>query len=156
MMLIDNQGNEYLQERSAGIVVCRLVSGKREYLVLRYIPGHWDFAKGKLDPGETNEQAAHRELFEETGLYSQVFDGFLHKLSYVYRNPDRRMVSKTVVFYVGFLKGDDAVTLSHEHIEFSWLPFAQACKKLTHLNARKLLEEADAFLESRQESEQKA
>jgi 8-oxo-dGTP diphosphatase len=28
----------------------------------------WTFPKGKLEPGETDEQAAHREVLEETGL----------------------------------------------------------------------------------------
>jgi bis(5'-nucleosidyl)-tetraphosphatase len=148
-MQSDNSGNLYLQERSAGVVLFKTVDGRREYLLLRYIPGHWDFAKGKLDSGEDNTQATHRELFEETGLRASLISGFGHTIAYVFRNQDRRMVNKVVFFFVGELDGDDKVTLSHEHTQGEWLPFAQACKRLTHLNARKLLEEAEAFLESR-------
>ena len=35
--------------------------------------GYWDLAKGKLEKGETNLQAAVRELKEETGLKADIY-----------------------------------------------------------------------------------
>ena len=42
-------------------------NGKGEYLFM-FRRGKWDLPKGKLDPGETIEECAVREVREETGL----------------------------------------------------------------------------------------
>ena len=56
--------------RAAGGVVWRAeASGRHEVvLVHRERYDDWTFPKGKLDPGESWEQAAVREVFEETGI----------------------------------------------------------------------------------------
>jgi 8-oxo-dGTP pyrophosphatase MutT (NUDIX family) len=46
-----------------------------EYLVMRRAPerlGYWSLVAGGLEPDETPQEAAQRELFEETGLQAQV------------------------------------------------------------------------------------
>ena len=48
-----------------------LVSNEKGEMLFIYRRGHWDLPKGKLDPGETLESCALREVREETGL-SQV------------------------------------------------------------------------------------
>ena len=57
------------QVRAAGGVIWRDDDGSREVLLVhRPKYGDWTFPKGKLEPGETDEEAAHREVLEETGL----------------------------------------------------------------------------------------
>lgn len=36
--------------------------------------GPWTFPKGRVDPGETREQAAVREVFEETGIHAKIIN----------------------------------------------------------------------------------
>ena len=55
------------KEKSCGAVVFRK-DDEVKYLLLHYTPGHWDFPKGKQEIGETEEQAASREIEEETGI----------------------------------------------------------------------------------------
>lgn len=43
-----------------------------EVLLIRDRQGYWVFPKGHLDPGETLQQAAVREVAEETGIVAQV------------------------------------------------------------------------------------
>jgi bis(5'-nucleosidyl)-tetraphosphatase len=136
------------QEVSAGVIVYRRDATTKEplYLVLHYISGHWDFAKGKLEGVETKRQAAIRELMEETGLTAQLQDDFEQSLSYYFKNRKGEMVDKEVTFFVGEANSDK-VTLSREHVYHKWLPFHEAIKQLTYDNARLILTRANQILQ---------
>ena len=56
-------------EKSCGAVVLRKNQGRLQVLLIKHINGgHWAFPKGHVEPGETEEQTALREIKEETGL----------------------------------------------------------------------------------------
>ena len=55
-------------EVSVGAVVYRVENGRRLYLLLHYPSGHFDFAKGHVEAGETEEMTLRRETDEETGI----------------------------------------------------------------------------------------
>ena len=55
------------KRRSAGAVVFRRTAQGVRYLVLRAY-ANWDFPKGLLEAGESDFNAAQREVAEETGL----------------------------------------------------------------------------------------
>lgn len=132
---------------SAGIVVYHKDNGSIEYLILQYGAGHWDFAKGKLEEGETKMQAAIRELEEETGLTAiDIKPGFEESLVYKFKDFQGHMIEKTVHFFVGEVLTKGQITLSREHKDYTWLPFDQAVRKLTYQNAKDVLTYADAFL----------
>lgn len=60
---------EFAQVVAAGVLIERHTPEGRDVLVVhrpRY--DDWSFPKGKLDPGETIEECARREVLEETGL----------------------------------------------------------------------------------------
>jgi len=133
------------QQFSAGIVVYRVTKEcQLQYLLLHYVQGHWDFPKGHLEQGETNLQAAARELYEETGLTAHIESGFKEKIGY-YLFVNNVQVHKTVTFFVGACDSNDVV-LSHEHIDYAWLSFEEATPKLTYQNARQVLAVAHIFL----------
>ncbi len=135
-----------IEQHSAGIVTYCIKDYEIQYLILHYISGHWDLAKGKLEPGETKIQAAHRELAEETGLTADIIPGFEESLSYVFKERGK-MIKKTVTFFVG--KTDQqSVRLSREHQGYLWLPYEKAYEKLTYINAKELLEHAHEFLKA--------
>ena len=133
-------------ERSAGFVIYRQKrDGRRVYLVLDY-GKHWDFPKGHLKRGETDIQAAVRELEEETGLDEPVAaDGFEFRLRYLFRHKKKGLVDKTVVFFVARVK-TSRIRLSDEHVGYKYLSADTAKKRLTYASARHLLELADEFL----------
>ena len=67
---------------AAGGVVARKAAAGREFLVVhRQRYGDWCLPKGKLQAGETPEQAALREVREETG-YAVELDSFLGEARY--------------------------------------------------------------------------
>lgn len=55
----------------------------------------WDMPKGKIDPGETPEQAAVREVQEETGLVNVRLGGFLAHTYHTYEMKGQRILKKT-------------------------------------------------------------
>ena len=133
-------------ERSAGFVVYRRKrDGRRLYLVLDY-GKHWDFPKGHLKRGETDMQAAIRELAEETGLNKpRPVDGFHYHLRYFFKHKKKGLVDKTVAFFIARVK-TPRIRLSDEHVGHKYLSAAAAKKRLTYASARHLLERADEFL----------
>lgn len=132
--------------QSAGIITFIRQNNTIHFLLLKYKTGHWDFPKGKLEPEETLEQAAHRELFEETNLHATLFPGFLESLSYHFTDFDGKRAHKTVSYFIGETDST-AVHLSDEHTSHQWLPFEQAIRKLTFENAKQILARAYEFLQ---------
>lgn len=135
-----------IEELSAGAVVFYDdQKSSREYLVLNYPAGHWDFPKGAVEKGETEVQAAIREIREETGIEVTSFmNGFRRKIEYRYRKANQ-LSHKQVVFFLARSQTRE-VRLSYEHAKYEWLTWEQAQSRLTFANARNVLRDADLFL----------
>ncbi len=133
-----------IRERSAGAVVFTEEDGSLKYLVLHYPAGHWDFPKGHVEEGESDVEAALREVKEETGLDVEIVFGFREVIDYVY-SKGNVLSHKTVVFFLA--RAEDAeVRLSSEHTGYAWLPYGEAMSRITYENSRKVLYKANAFL----------
>ena len=73
-------------EISAGGFVVSKTDSSMVALMARFNRGgklEWCIPKGHLEPGESNEQAALREVFEETGLKAEITD-YLGDVSYTF------------------------------------------------------------------------
>jgi len=143
------------KEQSAGAVIFRIENKEPYYLLLHYPTGarikkeYWDFPKGHLEKGETEKQAASREVVEETGLREITFvPGFEERIQYYFRVQEKT-IFKTVTFFLGFTK-KKKVKISFEHKGFVWMPFDKAMKKLKFANARRILRTAHHFLKTQQ------
>ena len=137
------------QEISAGAVVYHVQkdTGLIEYLVLHYSAGHWDFPKGKIEDKETLQQAATREIKEETGLDVKLDTNFEQTLSYYFKDKTGVMISKTVTLFLCKVDTEE-VKLSPEHIYYKWLIFEDALKQLSFANARQILQMAERYIHS--------
>jgi len=143
------------REKSAGAVIFRREGDKIYYLLLHYEAGHWDFPKGHIEGGETEEETVRREVLEETGIKDiDIKKGFREFVKYFFRktyNLPRREKSKApwvfkiVDFYLAETHTSE-VKISHEHISFKWLTYEEALKQLNFKNAKNILKKADKFL----------
>lgn len=132
-------------ERSAGIVLFRDDGGRKMFLLLHYPSGHWDFVKGRIERDEQPREAAVREAREETGITDIEFvDGYEEKIQYSYQY-DGRAVRKEVIFFLA-KTNTSAVTLSDEHLNYTWLEFDEAHRKITYQNARNLLAKSKSLV----------
>lgn len=133
------------EERSAGTILFIEESSGILFLLLHYPSGHWDFVKGKIENGETLLQTVLREVKEETGISDvQFVKGFEERIEYNYKRSDR-LVHKQVIFFLAKTNTRN-VKLSYEHIDFVWLNFDEAVKKVTYKNARHILQKANALV----------
>jgi 8-oxo-dGTP pyrophosphatase MutT (NUDIX family) len=145
-------------EVSVGAVIFRrTVDGNIEYLLLRYPHGHWDYVKGHIESGETHEETLRRETQEESGIVSiDIQKNFRKCTHYFYTAKGTELVKrkqagdgiwifKTVHFYLAEALDTD-ISISDEHIGFSWVAFEEAINKLTFSAAKDILTSADVFL----------
>ena len=108
----------------------------------------WGFPKGKIDAGESEEEAARREVTEEAGLSALSFEsGFRQVVRYTFRR-GRLLVKKDVVYFLACAQTDE-VHISWEHVAFRWAALREALDLVAYDNARELLQSANAFLETR-------
>ena len=132
------------EEVSAGIILFNDINN-RKFLLLNYPSKHWDFVKGKMEKDETPHETALRETKEETGISDVEFiKGFKEEIEYYFYADDQE-IHKKVIFFLGKTKTSDVV-LSHEHLDFIWLNFGDALKKITYSNAKDLLKKSSEFL----------
>ncbi len=154
------------REKSAGAVVFRKeprsrassLRGKNNeiyYLLLHYEAGHWDFPKGHIEKGESEEETVRREVKEETGIEDiKIIEGFKEWIKYTFRQTydlDKNeknkapWVFKIVDFYLAETKAKE-VKISFEHTGYKWLLYEQALEQLTFKKAKEILKKAHHYL----------
>lgn len=131
-------------ERSAGGVVLRdgqvaVIVPRKRAADGRSVLG---LPKGHLDPGETAEQAAIREVREETGLETELV-ARLGDVRYWYQRKGRR-IRKSVVFYLFAYRSGSVEDHDDEIEEVRWLPLAEAARQLSYPGERDMVERAIA------------
>jgi len=95
----------------------------------------WSLPKGKLDPGETWEEAALREVEEEIGLRCTLGEELPH-VEYA----DRKGREKVVRYWLMEVEGGEFAP-NDEVDEMRWLPPAEAVELLTYPRDRELVED---------------
>jgi 8-oxo-dGTP diphosphatase len=96
--------------------------------------------KGHPDEGESLEEAATREVREETGLEADLIEK-LGEVGYFYRRKGV-LVRKSVVFFLFRYRSGSLDDHDHEIIEARWMPMAEAATALTYEGERGMVARA--------------
>jgi 8-oxo-dGTP pyrophosphatase MutT (NUDIX family) len=96
--------------------------------------------KGHLDGDETPEEAARREVAEETGVQADLI-AELGDVSYHYERRHRH-VQKVVRFFLFAYRSGDVADHDHEIEEARWVPLEQAVQELTYPGEREMVKRA--------------
>lgn len=108
------------------VFVLRRRGDEWDALVLERAPGvrcagAWETVHGSIEPGERPENAAIREVIEETGLRVERLYNITVQPFYLHR---QAAVMLAVVFAA--VVADGPLTLGEEHTRAEWLPIADA------------------------------
>ncbi|WP_208915108.1 NUDIX hydrolase [Paenibacillus uliginis] len=87
------------KEISAGGVVYRLKDGALQIQLIQDRYGKTSLAKGKMEAGETIEETALREIWEETGITGKIISP-VDIIAYKYNHPEYGIVDKEVHYYL--------------------------------------------------------
>lgn len=118
--------------RAAGGVVVRKA---RVCVIHRPDYDDWSLPKGKLDEGETHQQAALREVQEETGLICEVDGDELGRHEYT----DRKGRPKTVRWWPMKVVEVGPFVANDEVDELRWVTFEEAERLLDYEHDRELV-----------------
>lgn len=134
---------------SAGGVVFRNGPEGQPQVVLvgRSSDGRWQLPKGLVGAGERREEAAVREVEEETGIHPRLLAP-LGQLSYWFISGGRR-IHKTVYFYLMEFAGGDTALHDAEYDLVTWFDVPEAERRLSFESEREMLRRAAALWEER-------
>jgi type II secretory ATPase GspE/PulE/Tfp pilus assembly ATPase PilB-like protein/8-oxo-dGTP pyrophosphatase MutT (NUDIX family) len=107
-------------------------------------PGSWETVYGKIDSGERAEDAAVRELSEETGLEPTALYNVTVNSFYLHA---KRTIQMCIVF-AAFVDDDAVVMLGEEHQRSEWLSVDDACGRYTWPREAHSLRDAHRLLAS--------
>jgi 8-oxo-dGTP diphosphatase len=116
--------------KAGGIVACSQDGDVKILMLYRAKHDDWSFPKGHVESGESNEEAAIREVFEETGLQCKIV---MNLPSLEYTNFREERVSLFL-----FLMEPNNFDLKEECVEdkLYWISIKEVAGKLKHENLK--------------------
>ena len=135
-----------MYEKSCGFVVYRESGGVREYLLVSALNGKYGFPKGHVERGETEHETAVRELKEETNLEVRAIDGFRREIEYSL--PQKRGTIKRCVYFLGEYTEGELIRQEEEILDAVFVDIDRAMQMIPYANARAVLQEANAYIDS--------
>jgi 8-oxo-dGTP diphosphatase len=136
------------QVSAGGAVVRRLRGRDCVALVSVGEQRRWQLPKGLVEPGETPEAAATREVREEAGVEADAVAP-LDVIEYWYvatHGGERVRYHKRVHFFLFRYRSGDVADHDHEVHEARWVPLADALGMLAFANERRVVERAIQML----------
>ncbi|HQU93835.1 MAG TPA: NUDIX hydrolase [Pyrinomonadaceae bacterium] len=142
---------ESVYQVSAGGVAHRVIDGRIEIVVIKTSSeGRWQLPKGMIDPGETAEIAALREVHEEAGITCEIIEP-IDVIEYwfvaAFDGPTKRYHKKVHFYLMKYLNGD-VNDHDHEVVEARWVTIVEASRMLAFDTERELIEKAKLRLEA--------
>lgn len=139
---------EMRRERSAGGVVVRRFNGVWQFAAIKPRGKDlWALPKGHVEQHESDEDAALREVREETGLRASL-DIHLGEISYTFRVEDGR-IGKAVTYFLLQWQSGSPMPQVEEVEEVCWMGLDEGHENLAYPGDRQMLLKAAEILAAR-------
>lgn len=138
-----------LKEFSAGGIIVKKAGSGLKVLLIKDGYGRWTWPKGKIEKGETPENAAIREIGEEVGLKNIILLDKIDIIRYFYRLKGK-LIFKTVYLYLFKAEGNENLKVLKAEINAAeWLAPDEAVEKLDYKGSKDTLKKALAVFRQR-------
>lgn len=146
-----------MQILSQIIEVCifKMIGTNPQYLLLQRSPSDelypniWQILTGYIKQSETAEQAALRELTEETNLTPKKFWNIPYIDSYFDLSNDSIQLAPTFAVQID---SDANLKLSNEHQNYSWLSYSESLSKLVWPGQKNVVRTVQDFIVDKKEA----
>lgn len=137
---------------SAGGVAFRRASSQVQIAIVSARPSlRWQLPKGIVDPGETMQVTAIREVREAAGIETELLD-LIETVQYWYQRVQygkRIRYHKYVHFFLMQYRAGDVADHDHEVAESRWASFEEALEMLAFKSERNVVEKAREMIRAR-------
>lgn len=132
-----NLASQGIKEVSAGGLVYRQADDGYYFILILDAYGKWTFPKGHVEEGENPEEAASREVKEETGLKNLKLGDYLGETEVKVHKPNEKPFRKLIKYYLLATK-DQKLKLpgTKEVQDVKWYPLQEALDTLDYENAK--------------------
>ena len=113
--------------------------GEAEFLLYQDARDRWTIPKGHIEPGETAQVTARREIGEETGLKKIELHGWLGKVNFRYRRIDKLVLMTTQVYLVKALDPNEKLQKEEWMNGLKWFSFHEALDEVEYEDIGKLI-----------------
>ena len=134
------KGTEY----SCGAVVFRETEDGPVYLIICSLEGYYGFPKGHVEAGETELQAAAREIWEETGLNPEFIPGFRYEEEHIL--PKKPGIIKNCAYFIAKCQEGEPAPQPEELVSAEFMTMERALELFQFENSKDILKAADEFI----------
>ncbi|HUK56553.1 MAG TPA: NUDIX hydrolase [Nitrospiria bacterium] len=137
------------QISSGGVIFRRAAAGIEIALIRKTLKNGkqvWCLPKGWVEPDESLEGAAVREVREETGLEGEILRKIGETEYQFYSKEDRAKIDKTVHFYLMNYRGGDTTDHDQEVEDAAWFPLDAAEAATVYPTEKEIVQKARDLL----------
>lgn len=131
-------------EKSCGALVYTREDGEIRYVIQRSLEGVYGFPKGHMEPGETEEETALREIREEAGLTVRLIPGYRETVEYPL--PKKPGTMKRVVYFLAEYENQPLVPQPEEIMSAVLMAYEDAMVVLPYEYQKRMLARARDLL----------
>lgn len=131
-------------EKSCGAVVFTHAGGQIKFALVQQLAGFYSFPKGHVEKGETEQETALREIYEELQLKPTLLEGFRMVDEHII--PNKPNVTKQIVYFLGEYADQEIVFQHEELLSAPLVTYEEAMALFQYESSKRILTEAYDFI----------